>query len=260
MTRRPLRLLHTSDVHIDGYGVGVKDAPHGAVCLCPLHGIESLAAEHRVDGVLVVGDLFDHARVDEPAMAQVYEILDRLPGQCVVMVGNHDVHDDRSLYRRHRHIVDNTGVVLLDEHAGSEVRLFDGSVHFWGRAMDEHSPQFRPLAGVASHPGDAWYLVLGHGHYVPDPDGSHRSSLITPDDIRSTQADYVALGHWHVTTDVSQGDVTAWYSGAPSGTPGGRALIVDLHPDHGVTVTPVDVPLDPAGCAPVTVPESAVNR
>ena len=252
MTRRPLRLLHTSDVHIDGYGVGVKDAPHGVVCLCPLHGIESLAAEYQVDGVLVVGDLFDHARVDEPAMAQVYEVLDRLPGQCVVMVGNHDVHDDRSLYHRHRHVVDGTDVVLLDEHAGSEVRLFDGAVHFWGRAMDEHSPQFRPLAGVADHPGDAWYLVLGHGHYVDDPDGSHRSSLITPEDIRSTGADYVALGHWHVTTDVSQGEVTAWYSGAPSGTAGGRALIVDLHPDHGVTVTPVEVPLDPGGCAPAS--------
>jgi DNA repair protein SbcD/Mre11 len=249
MKRRSLRLLHTSDVHIDGYGVGLRDAPHADVCLCPLHGIERLAEEHRVDGVLVVGDLFDHARIGEQAMEGVYGLLDRLPGECVVMVGNHDVHDDRSLYHRHRHVVDSSGVVLIDEHAGAEIRMLGDAVHLWGRAMDEHSPAFRPLAGAAEHPGDAWYLVLGHGHYVDDPVNSHRSSLITPEDIASTGADYVGLGHWHVTTDVSQPDVTAWYSGAPSGTPGGRALILDLDPEHGVRVTPVDVPLDPAGCA-----------
>lgn len=246
---RRLRLLHTSDVHIDGFGVGSRDADHADTCLCPLHGIEQVAHEHDVDGVLVVGDLFDHARVTANAVAEVYAALERLPGVCVVMVGNHDVHDDGSLYHRHRNVVDDTGVHLIDAHEGAVVRLFDDTLHLWGKAMDEHSPAFRPLAGVptrADHP--AWYLVMGHGHYVEDPAESHRSSLITPADITGTGADYVALGHWHVTTDVSDGPVTAWYSGAPSGNPGGRALIVDLDPAAGVTVTPVEVPLSPTGC------------
>lgn len=249
MARRSLRLLHTSDVHIDGYGVGDREADHADTCLCPLHGIEHLAAEHNVDGVLVVGDLFDHARVSEAGVHDVYAVLDRLPGTCVVMVGNHDVHDDRSLYHRFRPAVDATEVVLLDEHDGSDARLFDGALHIWGRAMDEHSPAFKPLAGVAPRPDDdPWYIAMGHGHYVDEEEETHRSSLITPSDIRATAADYVALGHWHVTTDVSQGDVTAWYSGAPSGRPGGNALIVDLHVEHGVSVTQVEVPLSATGC------------
>lgn len=249
MTRR-LRLLHTSDVHIDGFGVGHRDAPHGEPCLCPLHGLEWLAHEHEVDGVLVVGDLFDHARVTAGTVHAVYDVLERLPGPCVVMVGNHDVHDDRSIYHRHGEVADRSGVHLVDEHDGLVLRLFDDALHLWGKAMHEHSPAYRPLGSVADRPTDApWYLVMGHGHYVDDPAESHRSSLITPRDIAATGADYVALGHWHVTTDVSTGPVTAWYSGAPSGTPGGQALIVDLDPTTGVSVTTVAVPLSPHGCA-----------
>jgi DNA repair protein SbcD/Mre11 len=246
--RRRLRLLHTSDVHIDGFGVSNRDADHAEVCLCPLLAIEALALDHQVDGVIVAGDLFDHARMSEQGVRAVYELLDRLPGLCIVIVGNHDVHDETSLYRRHRSIVDATSVLLLDQVEGSEHRLFDDTVHLWGRAMDEHSPQFRPLHGVAPRPDhDPWYLVLGHGHFVENDEASHRSSQITADDIEATGADYVALGHWHVTTDVSQGPVAAWYCGAPSGRPGGNALLVDLHPDDGVTVTTITVPL-PDGC------------
>lgn len=250
MTKKNLRLLHTSDVHIDGYGVGERDAEHAATCLCPLIAIEKLANEHDVDGVLVVGDLFDHGRVSAEAVNAVYELLDRLPGQCVVMVGNHDVLDETSLYHRHRSIVDESSVVFLDSHEGSEHRLFEGAVHFWGKAMDEHSSDFHPLQNAAPRPvDDPWYIVLGHGHYVDNDEESHRSSLITANDIEKTEADYVALGHWHVTTDVTQGPVTGWYCGAPSGRPGGNAIIVEFDVDTGVSVDIVEVPLDPSGCA-----------
>src|SRR5438093_13119462 len=42
-----------------------------------------------------------------------------------------------------------------------------------------------------------------------------RSSPIFAEEIRDTGRDYVALGHQHVRTDVSQGAVTAFYAGAP---------------------------------------------
>jgi exonuclease SbcD len=249
MTRRTLRLLHTSDVHIDGFGVSDRQADHADTCLCPLLAVERLAIEHDVDGVIVAGDLFDHARVSEGGVQAVYELLDRFPGQCIVIVGNHDVHDEGSLYRRHPEVVAGTSVLFLDELAGVEHRLFDDAVHLWGRAMDEHSPEFRPLHGVAERPpDDPWFLVLAHGHYVDDDEDSYRSSQITASEIEATGADYVALGHWHVTTEVSQGPVTAWYCGAPSGRPGGNVLLVDLHPDSGVSVTTLEVAL-PDGCA-----------
>jgi hypothetical protein len=47
--------------------------------------------------------------------------------------------------------------------------------------------------------------------------------------------------------DVSAGGVTAFYSGAPTGYPGGHALLVELCPERGVTTTVLSVEA-PASC------------
>ena len=78
-------------------------------------------------------------------------------------------------------------------------------------------------------------------------DDAHRSSPITHDEISATDADYVALGHWHVTTDASHGEVVAWYPGAPMGYPGnGTAALVTL--DDQVTVEHVAISAPKNSC------------
>jgi len=96
---------------------------------------------------------------------------------------------------------------------------------------------------VATPPG--WYVVAGHGHLTTPGDG--RSSPITVAEVSATGADYVALGHWHVTTDLGTRGATvpAWYSGAPLfGHGAGRMLLValdDAHPEGPVRVQPLPV-------------------
>lgn len=243
MPRRALRLLHTSDVHLGSHGYHGA-ATHHRHCVCPLRSLAKVAADNGVDGVLVVGDLFDHARVDELLVRRAFEVLDAMPGFTALIVGNHDVHDDTSPYRRHETVVTSSETLFLDQLHGAVGHPLDGELVLWGRAMDEHSHRYRPLHGVVERPlPDAWYVVLGHGLHIGEDsiDGAGRSSLITSADIAATRADYVALGHHHVRTDVSAGGVTAYYSGAPSGYPGGEALVVDLHPERGVQVTAVPV-------------------
>ena len=154
---------------------------------------------------------------------------------------------------RQRTAVDEADVRFFDELAGTEIDVADGAVRLWARAMDDHTPSFHPLEGAPVHPGDRWYVAAAHGHYV-DPGGDvHRSSRLTAAEIDAVGADYVALGHWHVTTDLSRRGVTtpAWYSGAPLfGHGAGRMLLVDLVPGEGPRVTPIEVLDHPAGdCA-----------
>jgi hypothetical protein len=115
--------------------------------------------------------------------------------------------------------------------------------------MEEHTPQYQPLTGAPPHPGDRWYVVAGHGHFAPEGNSAYRSSPIAVDDIESTDADYVALGHWHVTTDLSTRGVhrPAWYPGAPLfGFGAGNMLLVDLVPGGPPHVRPVEVLEHPA--------------
>ena len=95
-------------------------------------------------------------------------------------------------------------------------------------------------------------MVLGHGHYIgQEPaDASMRSSPITDDDIAATDADYVALGHWHTLTDVSAGGVPAWYAGSPMMSwSDGVALLVDLVPGEGAGSSPCPSFPPATGCA-----------
>lgn len=247
---KPLRLLHTSDVHLGGGFHAPPDGDHLDHCLCPLAVIEDLVVRERADAMLVVGDLFDHQRVSDQFVGQVLGRLGDLGVPCVVINGNHDVHDEGSIYLEH--LVGGSGVHFIDDHGGSTIELLDGAIHLWGKAMPMHDREFRPLRNVPPRPrDDAWWVVVGHGHFEPvEEDQFGRSSPLSPNDIEATAADYVALGHWHIRTDVSTESVPAWYSGAPYGVAAsGQMNVIDLHPERGVTVGSTDVKLPPEGCA-----------
>ena len=86
--------------------------------------------------------------------------------------------------------------------------------------------------------------MRGHGtrFLYEERQRPERSSPIFADEIRDSYWDYIALGHQHVQTDVSQGGVAAYYSGAPmvdgSGAePDNSVLRIDLSEEHGVRVT-----------------------
>jgi DNA repair exonuclease SbcCD nuclease subunit len=89
-----------------------------------------------------------------------------------------------------------------------------------------------------------WLIAMAHGHYEPKPDrsaGLQPSWLISDQEILSTGADYVALGHWNRPLRVGNGKVPAYYSGSPEFS--GTINVVRLSETSGVTVTraPLDI-------------------
>lgn len=249
---KPIRLLHTSDVHLGGGFRAPDHGDHHDHCLCPLVALERTAEAVDADAVLVVGDLFDNKRISDEFVSMVMSRLGSLGIPCAVICGNHDVHDETTLYRPEVYpAAEIDGVTYLDNPDGSIVELLDGALTVWGKAMPMHHPGFRPLASPPSRPrDDSWWVVLGHGHFEPvDAGPLARSSPLSPTEIEATRADYVALGHWHVRTDVSAGTVPAWYSGAPYGVAASSTFnLVDLVPGQPASVAHVDVELAAAGC------------
>ncbi|MFL2988057.1 MAG: exonuclease SbcCD subunit D [Candidatus Poriferisodalaceae bacterium] len=244
--KQMVRMLHTSDVHI-GHVRGSAEA-HQETCQCPAHGLADAAIQNEADILMISGDLFDHARLPDSAVRSTLEIL-TAPGLPVVVIpGNHDVHDDKSLWQRCRRDVEQTGVQLLEDLEGSSLTLESNQMTIWGRAMNDHEPGYRPLLNAPPRPSTRWYVVAAHGHLNLSSEDAHRSSPITYEEISSTNADYVALGHWHIPTDASHGSVTAWYPGAPMGSPGnGTAALItfseEVRVEHVAVLEPVN------GCA-----------
>ena len=244
-SRRPLRVLHTADVHLDsdGYGDAHQQIVHRDRGRRVFRRIIDRALTDTVDLLLIAGDLFDHNRVSDETVAFVRTELERLRQPVVILPGNHDALRTSAIYDRHDLTAGASHVHVIRQLNGETIDFPELEVVVWGRAMEEHAPEFRPLAHIPGRDDRRWCLAMAHGFFYEARQRPERSSPIFADEVRDTGWDYIALGHQHVQTNVSQGRVAAHYAGAPlmewgSGHPAGTVLRIDFSADDGIRVEP----------------------
>jgi DNA repair exonuclease SbcCD nuclease subunit len=224
---RAATLLHTSDCHLHS---DLSGAEHKAFA-----GMVDLAVRSGVDAVLVTGDLFDHNRVADRVLDWTGEELDRLGCPVVLIPGNHDGLDGTSVHHRFDAARRCRRVTFIDDHRGTTVEVPGTDVVVWARAMIEHEPGFRPLAGVPDRRDDRWCVAAGHGLVMESETPNGRSSPIFPSDLDAVDWDYIALGHCHAHREVRGGDRPAYYAGATYASRGQvpGAVLVDFVPGVG---------------------------
>jgi DNA repair protein SbcD/Mre11 len=239
-SRRPLRVLHTADVHLDsdGYGDAAAQAAHREIGRSVFRRIIDRALGDEVDLVLIAGDLFDHNRVPDETVAFVRGELDRLRQPVVILPGNHDCLYPSAIYDRHDFTARAGHVHVIRKLDGESLDFPDLDLVVWGRAMADHEPAFSPLAHMPARDEGRWCVAMGHGFFFDERQRPDRSSPIFADEIRDSGWDYIALGHHHVRTDVSQGGVVAHYAGAPAVEGQTEVLRVDFSMDGGIRVAP----------------------
>jgi DNA repair protein SbcD/Mre11 len=224
-------VLHTSDCHLGSVSSGAGNLGREEQAFA---GAVSLARDARVDAVLIVGDLFDSARMSDDTLDWTAAQLDRLDCPVVIAPGNHDVLDERSVHHRFDVASRCGNAQLIDDHAGQVVEIPGTDIVVWGRAMAEHEPGYRPFAGLPEPPVDRWTIALGHGLVLADGP-AQRSSPIFDDDLAAVEWDYVALGHVHAYREVRDDPTPVRYCGATAasrdGAPG--IVLVDFVPGEG---------------------------
>ena len=239
--RRPLRVLHTADVHLDsdGYGNAAEQAAHRERDRRIFRRVVDCALSERVDLVLIAGDLFDHNRVPDETVEFARRELHRLSQPVVILPGNHDCLRTNAIYDRHDFTAGASHVHVIRRLDGESVEFPDLGAIVWGRAMEEHEPGFSPLAGIPGRDRQRWCIAMGHGFFYDERQRPDRSSPIFAEEIRDAAWDYFALGHHHSRTDVTQGRVAAHYAGAPALDGQSAVLRVDLASTADVRVSAV---------------------
>ena len=257
--RRKIRLIHTSDTHLgDDWNPDAAARALSAV----VDGVHRLAG----DALLIAGDVFDHARIPDAVLEFFVAEMARAAVPAVILPGNHDLYDAASLYHRRPFAAAPDNLHIITGTRGALVSLPALTLDIWGRAMDCHTPAFRPLQGIPTRrsgtatsngdggngsgggnangvdDSDRWLVAMAHGHFYYPDDTEERSSPIRPHEIAAAACDYIALGHWERFEDVSQNGVTAYYSGSPMGASPARGQaavnVIDL---DGQAATPVSV-------------------
>ena len=239
--KRRIRIVHTSDIHLgDDWRAELTERAFARV-------IDSVI-RLEADALLVVGDVFDHARVSDRVLRFYVDQVARLACPVVTLPGNHDLYHHDSLYLRKPFQDTPANFHLFTDTNGETISFPESGLDFWGRAMSQHTPEFRPLAGMAESPSDRWLVALAHGHFHFPEDRDQRSSPIWPEEVAEAPCDYLALGHWERYVEVSRGSTVAYYSGSPLGaSPDDFHIAVnlaELDPKTGISVKQLVVPLE----------------
>lgn len=242
MSRRPLKLVHTSDVHLesDTFGKSEEGQAFRRRIQRAFQKVVDRVHEEEADLFLIAGDLFDSNRVPESGVEFVYQQLARVPCPVILIPGNHDCYDNRSIYKKVDFRDAGLHVFTLTSAEGETLEFPELHATVWGKGLVEHDHSYKPLAGVGERQGDFWHIGMAHGYYVDEVDVL-RSSLITPTEVAESKLDYLALGHVHVFADIHHGQTKACYPGTPAplhrgAGESGSVVVVRLDPESGVSL------------------------
>lgn len=206
-TKRDLRLVHSSDLHLDELG--------DRRCRGLTHVVD-FALEQDAHGLLIAGDFFDSNRVRDEVIDFAVSELTRFGREVVVAAGNHDCLVEESVYNRGGW--DSTPNIHVLRSARGESRVFDHlALTVWGRPLMSYGNGEGPLERMPKpRLRRHWHVAIAHGYYQPPDARTWASFPMTADQIAASGRHYIALGDSHAFHSVSAGDVTAYYSGAPS--------------------------------------------
>jgi len=178
--------------------------------------VADIAIERDVDIVLVAGDLFDSIDPDPSDLEAVTAEFGRLTeaGKKIFAIpGNHDYIHPRSFW----HELANRGIHVFTETEWNTVVLEDHGIAIAGIAFDKGNSSRRAFDGLALA-GELPTIVLVHASSEAFSGQLQDYHPFSGNDLSSTKAAYVALGHYHKFINVmSTGSTKACYPGTPEG-------------------------------------------
>jgi exonuclease SbcD len=238
-----LRLLHTADVHLGARhaDLGDRAAAQRERQFAAFVATVDLALKEAVDVLLIAGDLFDSNAQPRRSVERVAAQLKRLVEarvRTVVIPGTHDVYDRSSIYRSFD-LVALAGAVgsdfvtiLTPERTSVFLSTLDLVVH--GTCFPTKRAPRSPLEGLdlAKDRHARWNVGLLASISIPEQTADDEV-VITTEEIAKSDLDYLALGHWHSTSQGKAGRTVWAYAGAPEPVAvdqdrAGKVLLVSL--------------------------------
>ncbi len=229
-----VKFLHTGDWQI-GKIFGTVSGDAGALLraerLKTVQRISRLAAEHRVDAVLVAGDTFETDLVSNDTIHGLLHTMEAFKGPWVFIPGNHDPAVAESVWQRVAGLgcPDNVHLAL----GPAPVALADGRLFVLPAALHrKHEIEDLTAAwDTTTTPEGAVRVGLAHGTVEGRlPGASEATNPIATDRETRARLDYLALGDWHGTYQISD---RTWYAGTPEpdrfkGNDPGNVLLVTI--------------------------------
>lgn len=239
-----MRFLHTADWQLGlklSYVKGERAAQLRFLRFQTVRKLAELAHEHKVDAVLVPGDILDDNAVGKDTLQMASDAMAGFDGiPTYLLPGNHDAATPDSALLRLS--LPASARVLTAREA-----IRQGEATLYACPLTRRHEMDDPTGWLpVRQPGDGIRIALAHGGVIDfaQSQDSETPNLIDSRRILEKGFDYLALGDWH--SQFSLGP-RVWYPGAHEPTRfketnPGYALLVEIDaPGALPKVTPIAV-------------------
>ena len=231
-----MKIIHTADWQIGKQFANIKGDIAAFLREARFEVIKtivSLANEHKVDAILVAGDVFDANEVSDTTIRKTLNAMQEYNGPWILLPGNHDPALAQSVWTRMKNLPEKTDNIILALEAEPISVANDKLLILPAPLKLRH--EFRDLTewyDAFKAPPSAFKVGLAHGSiegFLPESAEIH--NMISYNRTEKAKLDYLALGDWHGQLKVS---AKAWYAGTPEqdrfqGNDPGKALLVTLN-------------------------------
>lgn len=254
-----LRILHTADLHLGAKFafLGEKASEYRKEVLDTFKKIVELAKGRHANIVLVAGDFFDSNKVPQYLIEFVksqFAALQEAGIYVAILPGTHDaLIPNEGVYLK-EYFAEFTNVFVFHDPAAVKKEYPDLSLTVWGKVYQSNKSKDSALISFSKEEKSSTFNVLmAHGSLKIPGKYQKDDWPFGPEEIASSGADYIALGHWHGAQDISQKGAIAWYSGSPSltdreekgGLGFGHIILAELSQESGgkvqTSVEPIKV-------------------
>ena len=229
------RFLHTADWQIGRLysQFQAEDAvPLAEARLTAVETIARLAVQHRVDAVIVAGDVFDAQTVADRTIRKLFNAIQGFSGPWVMIPGNHDAALTESVWTRATRL----GSMPANLHLALQGKVLDFTALAFS-ALTAPLTQRHTYNDLTEWFDEArtapGHVRIGIAH--GSVQGVLAEDIDSANPIGAQRAeraklDYLALGDWHGCKQI---DDRTWYSGTPEpdrfkGNEPGYALLVEI--------------------------------
>lgn len=190
-----MKFIHIADVHL-----GAKpdsEYPWGNLrekeIVQSFQDLIDICARQKVELLLIAGDLFHRQPLLRELKELNYQFEKIKDTKVVVIAGNHDYVGPRS------HYIDFTwapNVTMLNQETMSKVYLEDLDTEVYGFSYHRRNIPDARYEGVHPDQNDHFHILLAHG-------GDEKNIPIDRKAVKDLPFDYIALGHIHKPTMLS---------------------------------------------------------
>ena len=210
-----VKILHCADIHIGAAQsfLGTLAEKRRYEVLMTFERIIDTAKENDVKIIAIAGDLFDSNNIEKSFIDAVFNKIACVPYiKIVAICGNHDPLDSNSPFNSNN-LPENLYVLGSEDEA---ITFEDIKTRVYGRSFGFCYENGREKFSIIPCDNEYINLMLMHGDFKADLKSNYNA--ISPEFIKSSSMDYIALGHVHKRSGIEKiGDTFFAYCGCPEG-------------------------------------------